>query len=64
VHESIDERDDATGVGEDFGPFAEGLVGDNDHGAALIAASDDLEEQVGVAGVIREIPDLVHLRYA
>ena len=31
MHEPIDEGDDTGGIGEDLGPFAEGLVGgDND----------------------------------
>ncbi len=36
MHESIDERDDTAGIGEDFGPFAKRLVGCDDDGIALI----------------------------
>jgi len=57
MHEPIDEGDDAAGIGEDFGPFLRTafvflfpLVMDD--GVALVAASDDLEEQVGVTRVV------------
>ena len=33
MHEPIDERDDASGVGEDLVPFAERFVGGEDDGA-------------------------------
>jgi len=58
MHESIDEGDDAAGIGEDFGPFSERLIrSDNDGGFSLVAASDDLEEtRSDVARVIGEIP--------
>jgi hypothetical protein len=52
MHESIDERDDTAGIGEDFGPFAERLIGGDNDRVFLIAARDDLEEQVGIARVI------------
>ena len=51
MNEPIDERDDAGGVREDFAPRGEGLVGTEQHGSlGVVAAGDDLEEQVGVAG--------------
>jgi hypothetical protein len=37
VHESIDESDDAAGVGEDLVPFAEGLVGGEDDRTVLVS---------------------------
>jgi hypothetical protein len=40
-------------------PPGEGLVGGVDGGGALVAAVDDLEEEVGVAGVVGEVADLV-----
>ena len=49
MHEPIDEGDDAAGIREDVGPFAERLIRGDDDGIALVAARDDLEEQVGVA---------------
>ena len=40
----------AGGVGEDFAPVVEGLVGRHDDGSAVfVPAGDDLEKQVGVA---------------
>src|SRR6266404_3560866 len=59
MHESIDESDDAAGIREDLGPFAERLVRRDNDGIALVAASDDLEEQVRVARVIGQISDLI-----
>ena len=56
MHEPIDEGDHAGGIGEDLVPFAEGFVrGQNDAAVQLIAAGDDLEEQVGITGVVGEI---------
>ena len=47
------------GVGEDLVPFREGLVGGDDRRALLIPAGDDFEEQIGVAGVVGQVPELV-----
>src|SRR4029077_1755465 len=44
---------------EDVAPFAEAAVGGEDHGAALVAGIDELEEQVGAAGGDRQVSDLV-----
>ena len=51
VHEPIDEGDDTGGVREDLGPFAKRIRGDDD-GVFLVAARDDLEEQVRIARVV------------
>jgi len=59
VDESIDERDNGGGVGKDFSPLAKHLIGGDQQRAFEVAAGDDLEEQVGVAGVIGEIAELV-----
>jgi hypothetical protein len=64
MHEPIDEGDETGGIGEDLVPFAEGLVGGQQHTAVLlIAARDHLEEQVSVAGVVGEIPYLVRAKH-
>lgn len=60
VYESVDEGDDAGGRGEHVGPFAEGLVGSEDNGALEVTSGDDLEQEVGVAVVVVQIPDLVN----
>jgi len=60
VQQAIDEGDHAGGVGEHLVPFAEGLVGAEEDGALqLVAAGDDLEQQIGIAGVVGQIADLV-----
>jgi hypothetical protein len=61
VQEAIDESDDAGGVGEGVLPLDEGLVGGEDDRAVFVTMGDDLEEEVGVAGVVGEIADLVDL---
>jgi len=61
MHQPIDESDDAGGVGEDLVPFAKGAVGGQDHAAVLLmAARDDLEEQVRIASVVGQVAALVH----
>ena len=43
------------GVGEDVVPIGERSIGSDDDGTQLIASSDHLEEQVGVAVVVVEV---------
>ena len=52
VDHAIDERRGGGGVGEDRRPLAEGEVGGQDEATAFVAPADDLEEQVGGAGVV------------
>jgi len=60
VDETIDEGDDARGVREDLAPGGKGLVGAEEKGLlGVVSAGDDLEEEVGVAAVVREVADLV-----
>ena len=47
------------GIPEELLPVGEALVGGDDRGAALVAVRDELEEQVGLAAVDGQIPDLV-----
>src|SRR5262245_66034840 len=51
-------RDDA--VAEDFAPAPEALIAGEDHRAALVAAADELEEQIGATAVDRQVADLVN----
>ena len=63
VDEAIDERDDAGGMRKHFAPLREGLVGAEQNGLlSVVAPRDDLEEQVGVAAVVRQIADLVDVK--
>lgn len=56
------EADDA--VAEDVAPAAEALVAGQHHGAALVAAADQLEEETGalaVPGAWASAPSALHL---
>jgi hypothetical protein len=46
-------------ITEDVTPFGESTIGRKDHGGALVACSDQLEEQVAAAGHDREVADLI-----
>ena len=59
VGESVDEGDGAGGIGEDGVPVLEGQVGGDEQGAVLVAAADELEEEVGGASVVGEVSELV-----
>ena len=59
VDDAIDERGGARGVWEDGGPVAEGEVGGQHQALALVAATDDLEQEVCVARVVGQISDLI-----
>ena len=59
MHQSIDQGDDAGGVWEDLVPFAKALVRGQDRGPLLIAARDDFEQQIGIAGIVGQVPDLI-----
>ena len=62
MDESVDEGDDASGIGKDVIPLGEGFVSSQDDGALEVPSSNDLEEEVGVAVVVGEIADLVDAR--
>jgi hypothetical protein len=49
--ESVDDCGGEAGVGEGFGPAAEGFVGGHCDGVAFFAFGEDLEEQFGAAAV-------------
>src|SRR6516225_2871227 len=59
MDEAIDKRDDAGGVGKDLSPFGKGPVGGDDGAGLLIAATDELEQEVGMTVGIGEVADLV-----
>src|SRR5262245_25556819 len=60
VEDAIQDRGGDDPVAEDLAPAAEALVAGQDHRAALVAATDELEEQVGAWTVDGQIADLVH----
>jgi len=56
VGESVDEGDDAGGVGEDAVPVLEGEIGGDEQRASLfVARIDDLVEQIGGVIVIEAL---------
>lgn len=57
--EAIDERRDAGRAPEDAALVFERQVGDDDGGAQLMAAADDVVEDVAAARVRGHIPQLV-----
>ena len=60
MHQAVDEGDHAGGIGEDLVPFGEHPVRCQDEWTAqLIAPCDDLEEQIGIAGVVGQISDFI-----
>src|SRR5258708_17521955 len=46
VEEAVEDGGGEDFVGEDLAPFAEGLVAGDDDGAFLVAAGDDLKDEV------------------
>ena len=59
VGQAVDQCDGARGVWEDGVPALERQVGGDEQGAVLVAAADELEEQVGGAGVGGEVAYLI-----
>ena len=60
VDEAVDHGGDGD-VAEDLAPAAEGLVRRDDDRGALVAGTDELEEQVGCFGFEGDVADLVDL---
>src|SRR5262245_28415967 len=61
VEDAVQDRGRDHPVPEDLSPAAEALIAREDHGAALVAAADQLEEQVGALAVDGQVADLVDL---
>ena len=60
VEEAVEHGGGNGGVAvEDGGPLFEGFVGGQDDGAAFVAGTDDLEEQIGSALVDGQVADFV-----
>ena len=59
VEQSIEDGGRDDGIAKDRAPFSHGPVGGHEHGAALIAAADELEEQMRGVGLERQIAELV-----
>ena len=59
VNEPIDRGERHGGVREDPSPFSEGLVCGNEHGTALVAGADELEEHRGLGLVLGDVGDVI-----
>ena len=59
MDQAIDQGDDAGGIWKDLAPFGEGPVGGDDRAVVLVTATDEFEQQIGMAIGIGEIADLV-----
>lgn len=59
MDEPVDDGHDAGCIGEDLAPFSERPVGGDDRGLAFVTPIDDLEQQIGMAGAIGEVADLI-----
>jgi len=59
MEKSIENRAGDHGVAEDLAPGAETLVAGNDDRTTLVAARDQLQEQIGALAVDRQVADLV-----
>jgi hypothetical protein len=55
----IEQRRGRHRVAKDVAPFCEAAIGGEDHGAALIASVDELEEQIAAAGDDGQVSDFV-----
>src|SRR5262249_51044153 len=60
VEDAVEDRGADHAAPQDVGRGAEALVAGQDHRAPLIAAADELEEEVRPDAVDRQVPDLVH----
>lgn len=61
VKQPIEDRRGDDGITEDRAPFSDGAVEGHEHGAALIAAADELEEQTRGVGLERQTTELVDM---
>ena len=59
VHDAIDGGERHGLVGEDFSPFAEGLVGSDEHGSALVSGADQFEQNARLRLVLGDIGEIV-----
>jgi len=59
VDQAIDHRRRHRGVAKDLTPAAEGLVGGDDDAGSLVAAADELEEEVRRLGLEGDVANFV-----
>jgi len=59
MDEAVDRGERHSGVREDLAPFAEGLVGGYEHGAALVAGTDEFEQHAGLGLILGDVGEIV-----
>ena len=59
VDEAVDDSDRHRLVGEDFAPFAEGLVGGDQDRSPLVAGADELKEHAGFGLVLGDVGEVI-----
>jgi hypothetical protein len=59
VGDAVDDGGDEAGVGEHGSPFAERQVGGDGDGGSFFSFGDDLEEELGAAGVELDVAEFV-----
>ena len=59
MDEAIDQGSDAGRGGKDLAPFGEWAIGRHQSALVLIAARDELEQEIGMAVGVGEVSDLV-----
>ena len=59
VNEAIDRREGHSLVREDFAPFAERLVGGDEHRSPFVAGTDQFEQNAGLRLILGDIGEIV-----
>ena len=59
MNETVDRGERHGGIGEDLAPFAEGLVGGDQHGAPLVAGADQFEQDTGFGLVLGDVGEVI-----
>ena len=59
MDEAIDGGERHGGIGKDLSPFAEGLVGGDEHRSSFVAGADQLEQHAGLGLVLGDVGEVV-----
>src|SRR5712691_1507075 len=59
VDEAVDDGERHRLIGEDFSPFAEGLVGGDQQGSPLVSGTDEFEQDAGFGLILADIGEVV-----
>ena len=59
VNKAVDDGERHRLVGEDFSPFAEGLVGGDQQGSPLVSGTDEFEQDAGFGLILGDIGEVV-----